>query len=157
MKKISLALIALGLSASPLLVNAMGSSNTQDSSYESGKQVGEEVDATKVKVDKAWKATKTNSKEAAAYVKDKSIHAKEATVAKYNQTVQATSDMADKTKIKADKAWQDTKINSKEAAAYVKDKSIHAKEATIVKSNQVAKSTSEAVNNFDQGIKDANK
>ena len=182
MKKISLVLIGLGLSTSPLLVDAMSSSNMQNSSYESGKQVGEEVDSTiakyqqvaqatgemadktKVKIDKAWQATKVNLKAAAAYVKEKSVHAKDITVAKYHQATQTTSGLVEKTKVKASETWGATKANSQETAAYVKDKSIQAKNAaantvnaTEYKSDEVENSTSEALSSFDQGIENGSK
>ena len=157
MRKISLTLIVLGLSVTPLLANVISSSNTQDSSYESGKQIGEAVSAAKIKADKVWQETKANSKEAVTYVKDRSVQVEEATAVKYHQVAQATSTIADKTKIKASETWEAIKANSEEAMAYVKNKSIHAKDAAIKASHKVVDSTSEAVNNFDQGIKDGNR
>ena len=148
MRKISLTLIVLGLSVTPLLANAISSLNTQDSSYESGKQIGEAVSATKIKA---------NSKEAVTYMKDKSVHVKEAAAVKYHQVAQATSTIVDKTEIKASETWEATKANSEEAMAYVKNRSIHAEDAAIKASHKVVDSTSEAVNNFDQGIKDGNR
>ncbi|MFT4693779.1 MAG: ABC-type transporter Mla subunit MlaD [Francisella sp.] len=85
MKKISLLLIALGLLSAPLLVNAIGSSNTQgSSSYEAGQKVGATINETK-----------TNASDMADTALAKMDDAQDAVQAKASEVANITSDAVD--------------------------------------------------------------
>ena len=102
MKKISLLLIALGLLSAPLLVNAMGSSNTQDSSsYEAGQKVGATINETK-----------TNASDIADTAPAKMDDAQDAVQAKAEEVANTTSDMADNAQDSATSTWEETKTNA---------------------------------------------